>query len=98
LKGIQSSASQDTSISHVLQTSKVQGESWEPEEFQSAIILKIVRLPWLILKVTAFKRDCHLCLPRAESIQSMPSQPTYLTSVLILSSHLLAVLTSCLFP
>jgi len=48
--------------------------------------------------ITAFKSACHLSLSRASLIQSIPSYPTALRSILILSSHLHQGLPSGLFP
>ena len=48
--------------------------------------------------ITSFTSACHLTLPWASSIQSIPPHPTSWRSILILSSHLLLGLPSGLLP
>ena len=48
--------------------------------------------------ITAFTSACHLSLPCASLIQSMPPHPTYWRCILILSSYLHLGLPSGLFP
>ena len=48
--------------------------------------------------ITAFTSARHLSLSWASSIHSIPPHPTSWRSILILSSHLIQGLPSCLFP
>ena len=74
----------------------------------SRVLLENWIVPQLVMELLAYygtKRfitmlttACHWCLSSAKSILSMPAQPIYKRSILILSSHLCLGLLSCLFP
>jgi len=55
------------------------------------------KMHWLTPWSRVLPRACHLSLSKARSIQSIPSQPIYWRSILILSFHLYLGLMSGLF-
>jgi hypothetical protein len=72
-----------------------QRPSWEANLFLAS--QEIPHILWTRRFITACTSTCHLSLPWARSIQSMPPHPTSWRSILIVSSHLCLGLPSGLF-
>ena len=81
---------------YLLTYSMKQSPSWEANRFSASQV--IPRTLWKRRFITTFTSVRQLSLSWARSNQSMPSDPTSLRSILILSSHLSRGLPSVFFP